>query len=284
MTADPARHATQERGEDSALHLVVLDELDAFTRARGMLAGDTSGIRDSVVNQLLAKMDGIEQLQNVLVVGLTNRPELIEPALLRPGRLEVHVEVGLPDRGGRQRILEIHSARLATPITLLLLLDLSPLLTLTLTLTLSLTLTLTLTLTLRLRDREALDGRCMHALDSGALAAATRGFSGAELAGLLRSAASFALERYLDSSARGWAVYSGEYKSSGDGRLEVRWDDLERAFREVRPVKARWGAQATRGARWARVRELRLRTRKYLSPEEGGQGSQQDQERQRGGR
>ena len=65
------------------------------------------------------------------------------------------------------------------------------------------------------------------------------------------------------------AVYSGEYKSSGDGRLEVRWDDLERAFREVRPVKARWGAQATRGARWARVRELRLRTRKYLPPEEG---------------
>ena len=151
----------------------------------------------------------------------------------------------------------------------MILLTLSLLLTLTLSLTLSLSLTRTLTLTLRLRDREALDGRCEHALDSGALAAATRGFSGAELAGLLRSAASFALERYLDSSARGWAVYSGEYKSSGDGRLEVRWDDLERAFREVRPVKARWGAQATRGARWARVRELRLRTRKYLPPEEG---------------
>ena len=60
-------------------------------------------------------MDGVEELQNVLVVGLTNRPELIEPALLRPGRLEVHVQVGLPDRAGRQRILEIHAARLATP-------------------------------------------------------------------------------------------------------------------------------------------------------------------------
>ena len=81
-----------EAGDASALHVIVFDELDAFTRERGSLSGDTSGIRDSVVNQLLAKMDGVEQLDNILVIGLTNRPELIDGALLRPGRLEVQVE------------------------------------------------------------------------------------------------------------------------------------------------------------------------------------------------
>ena len=73
--------------------MIVFDEIDAFTRARGSLAGDTSGIRDSVVNQLLAKLDGVEQLDNVLVIGMTNRRELMDAALLRPGRLEVQVEV-----------------------------------------------------------------------------------------------------------------------------------------------------------------------------------------------
>merc|ERR1719230_1836381 len=58
----------QEAGDASALHVVVFDEIDAFTRERGSLAGDTSGIRDSVVNQLLAKLDGVEQLNNVLIV------------------------------------------------------------------------------------------------------------------------------------------------------------------------------------------------------------------------
>ncbi len=55
-----------EAGDDSALHVIVFDEIDAFTRERGSLSGDTSGIRDSVVNQLLAKMDGVEQLDNIL--------------------------------------------------------------------------------------------------------------------------------------------------------------------------------------------------------------------------
>ena len=81
-----------EAGDASALHVIVFDEIDAFTRERGSLTGDTSGIRDSVVNQLLAKMDGVEQLDNILVIGLTNRAELIDSALLRPGRLEVHVQ------------------------------------------------------------------------------------------------------------------------------------------------------------------------------------------------
>jgi len=78
--------------------VVILDELDAICRARGTLEGDSSGVRDSVVNQLLAKLDGVKSAGNVLVVGMTNRRDLIDEAMLRPGRLEVHVEVILKKR------------------------------------------------------------------------------------------------------------------------------------------------------------------------------------------
>ena len=109
------------RGAESALHVIIFDELDSIAKARGSLAGDASGVRDrfvlsadllsagsspapslcscylylpsfkspsivSVVNQLLALLDGVRSVDNVLVVGLTNRKELIDPALLRPGR------------------------------------------------------------------------------------------------------------------------------------------------------------------------------------------------------
>ncbi|XP_015764199.1 PREDICTED: vesicle-fusing ATPase-like [Acropora digitifera] len=71
-----------------------------------------TGVQDSVVNQLLAKIDGVEQLNNVLLIGMTNRRDLIDDALLRPGRLEVQVEIGLPDENGRVQILEIHTAKM----------------------------------------------------------------------------------------------------------------------------------------------------------------------------
>merc|ERR1719183_2735516 len=84
----PAEAEFRQVGDASALHVVVFDEMDAIARRRGSLTGDTTGVRDGVVNQLLAKMDGVVAAPNVLVVGLTNRPELIDEALLRPGRLE----------------------------------------------------------------------------------------------------------------------------------------------------------------------------------------------------
>ena len=88
----PAEAEWEAAGDASELHVIVLDEMDAIARKRGAADGDTSGVRDSVVNQLLAKMDGVKEASNVLVVGLTNRPELIDDALLRPGRLEVASE------------------------------------------------------------------------------------------------------------------------------------------------------------------------------------------------
>lgn len=92
--------------------MIILDEMDAIARKRGSMTADTTGVRDSVVNQLLSKMDGVEQASNVLVVGLTNRPELLDPALLRPGRLEVQLRVELPDRRGRRDILRIHTRQM----------------------------------------------------------------------------------------------------------------------------------------------------------------------------
>ena len=66
-----------------------------------------SGVRDSVVNQLLSKMDGIDRLDNVLIVGITNRKDLIDEALLRPGRFEVHLKINAPTLRGRREILSI---------------------------------------------------------------------------------------------------------------------------------------------------------------------------------
>lgn len=92
----------------SALHVLVIDEVDAVFRRRS--SGEDSGeaTRASVVNQILAKLDGINAIDNVLMIGMTNRRELLDEALLRPGRLEVQIEVPLPDKEGRREILQIH--------------------------------------------------------------------------------------------------------------------------------------------------------------------------------
>jgi vesicle-fusing ATPase len=97
------------RGIDSDLHIIIMDELDALCRVRGSSSA-SAAVGDTIVNQLLAKIDGVESLNNILVIGMTNRKELIDPALLRPGRLEVHVEISLPDADGRVQILKIHTA------------------------------------------------------------------------------------------------------------------------------------------------------------------------------
>jgi transitional endoplasmic reticulum ATPase len=69
-------------------------------------------VTERVVNTILAEMDGLEELQSVVVIGATNRPNLIDPALLRPGRFDELVYVSVPDESGRRRILEVHTARM----------------------------------------------------------------------------------------------------------------------------------------------------------------------------
>ncbi|KTF88266.1 hypothetical protein cypCar_00024233, partial [Cyprinus carpio] len=106
-----AEEEQKRLGANSGLHIIIFDEIDAICKQRGSMAGST-GVHDTVVNQLLSKIDGVDQLNNILVIGMTNRPDLIDDALLRPGRLEVKMEIGLPDETGRVQILNIHTAKM----------------------------------------------------------------------------------------------------------------------------------------------------------------------------
>jgi len=156
LFADAEKEQAEE-GDASMLHIIILDEMDAICKSRGTNK-DGTGVSDSVVNQLLSKIDGVDSLNNILLIGMTNRMDMIDDALLRPGRLELHVEIGLPDLKGRTQILNIHtnSMRQANRI-----------------------------------EPEALD-RVQE------LAEQTKNFSGAELEGLVRAATSYALTRCVD--------------------------------------------------------------------------------------
>ncbi|CAK0803094.1 unnamed protein product [Prorocentrum cordatum] len=98
----------KQQGDNSQLHVIICDEFDSMCKARGS-TGDSTGTNDSMVNQLLSKIDGVDSLNNILLIGMTNRIDLIDEAVLRPGRLEVHVEINLPDENGRVEILNIHT-------------------------------------------------------------------------------------------------------------------------------------------------------------------------------
>ncbi|KDO24770.1 hypothetical protein SPRG_09631 [Saprolegnia parasitica CBS 223.65] len=105
-----ARKEQDEVGEESELHIIIFDEIDAICKARGS-SRDGTGVGDSVVNQLLTQIDGVDSLNNVLVIGMTNRKDMLDEALMRPGRLEVQVEINLPDEHGRGQILSIHTSK-----------------------------------------------------------------------------------------------------------------------------------------------------------------------------
>ncbi|KAL3774879.1 hypothetical protein ACHAW5_007297 [Stephanodiscus triporus] len=146
-----------EMGDHSMLHIIILDEMDAICKSRGANRSD-SGVSDSVVNQLLSKIDGVDSLNNILLIGMTNRKDMIDDALLRPGRLEVHVEIGLPDHKGRLQILGIHTKSMS--------------------------------------ESKRITPEVMERL--GELSEKTKNFSGAEIEGLVKAATSYALTRCVD--------------------------------------------------------------------------------------
>lgn len=146
-----------EMGDHSMLHIIILDEMDAICKSRGANRSD-SGVSDSVVNQLLSKIDGVDSLNNILLIGMTNRKDMIDDALLRPGRLEVHVEIGLPDHKGRLQILGIHTKNMA--------------------------------------KSNRLTPEVIDRLDE--ISEKTKNFSGAEIEGLVKAATSYALTRCVD--------------------------------------------------------------------------------------
>ncbi|MDQ3140147.1 MAG: AAA family ATPase, partial [Pseudomonadota bacterium] len=96
------------RARQVAPTVIFIDELDSLVPARGGGMGEPQ-VTERVVNTILAEMDGLEELQSVVVIGATNRPNLIDPALLRPGRFDELIYVSVPDEGGRRRILGIHT-------------------------------------------------------------------------------------------------------------------------------------------------------------------------------
>lgn len=93
------------------LHLIILDEFDSLGRKRGT-SGPDAGVADKIVNQFLSMIDGPDSLNNILLIGMTNRLDMLDEALLRPGRFEVQIEIGLPDEKGRYDILKIHTNKM----------------------------------------------------------------------------------------------------------------------------------------------------------------------------
>ncbi|KAI8323952.1 AAA-domain-containing protein [Martensiomyces pterosporus] len=183
---EPAEKEYKEKGDESQLHIIIFDELDAICKQRGS-RNDGTGVGDSVVNQLLAKMDGVDQLNNILIIGMTNRKELIDDALLRPGRLEVQIEVGLPDESGRLQIIKIHTAKI--------------------------------------RENNILESD----VDLGELAALTKNYSGAEIAGLVKSASSFAFNRHIK-------VGSMAEVTQDISDMKIQREDFLNALEEIKPA------------------------------------------------
>jgi cell division protease FtsH len=101
-----------EQGKKNAPCLIFIDEIDAVGRHRGAGLGGGHDEREQTLNQLLVEMDGFESNEGVILIAATNRPDVLDPALLRPGRFDRRVIVSLPDVRGREKILEIHSREL----------------------------------------------------------------------------------------------------------------------------------------------------------------------------
>ena len=95
------------KAKQTAPTVIFFDEIDAIASTRGQ--GNDSGVTERVVNQLLTEMDGMEELHDISVIAATNRPDILDPALLRPGRFDRHVEVGLPDQKSREAIFKVHT-------------------------------------------------------------------------------------------------------------------------------------------------------------------------------
>jgi vesicle-fusing ATPase len=200
----------------SALHVIVIDEIDAVFRKRSSAEDSGEVTRASAVNQILSMLDGVNSPGNILVIGMTNRRELLDEALLRPGRLEVQVNIPPPDRDSRREILQIHfealrqKGRLSQPLCQAIdgarkdtdaRRDEAGWIR-----------------TFKLSSRTPFSGSRIKDLAADQW---TRGFSGADIAGLVRSSGSLALSRV---------------RRNGEGieNLLITVEDVLEALREVK--------------------------------------------------
>merc|ERR1719453_472768 len=95
-----------DKARSAAPCVLFFDELDSIARSRGGSSGDGGGAADRVINQILTEMDGVGKKKSVFIIGATNRPDVIDPAILRPGRLDQLIYIPLPDEGSRMNILK----------------------------------------------------------------------------------------------------------------------------------------------------------------------------------
>jgi cell division protease FtsH len=98
-----------EQAKQNSPCIIFMDEIDAVGRHRGAGLGGGHDEREQTLNQLLVEMDGFEMKDNIILIAATNRPDILDPALLRPGRFDRQIVVDRPDRGGRKKILEVHT-------------------------------------------------------------------------------------------------------------------------------------------------------------------------------
>merc|ERR1719376_652901 len=95
-----------DKARQAAPCVLFFDELDSIAKARGGSVGDAGGAADRVINQILTEMDGMNNKKNVFIIGATNRPDIIDPAILRPGRLDQLIYIPLPEENSRMAILK----------------------------------------------------------------------------------------------------------------------------------------------------------------------------------
>src|SRR4051794_1968699 len=98
-----------EQAKQNSPCIIFMDEIDAVGRHRGAGMGGGHDEREQTLNQLLVEMDGFTMTDNIILIAATNRPDILDPALLRPGRFDRQIVVDRPDRNGRKKILEVHS-------------------------------------------------------------------------------------------------------------------------------------------------------------------------------
>ncbi|MFA5303548.1 MAG: CDC48 family AAA ATPase [Candidatus Nanoarchaeia archaeon] len=106
--SEKAVRETFRKARQVAPCIIFFDEIDSLVPRRG-LRSDSSGVTEQVVNQLLTELDGLEELQNVIIIAATNRPDMIDPGMLRPGRLDRLIMVPAPDEAARIEIMKVHT-------------------------------------------------------------------------------------------------------------------------------------------------------------------------------
>src|SRR5438105_13854566 len=98
-----------KQARDNAPAIIFIDEIDSIGRARGPVAIGGSSEQEQTLNQILTEMDGFSSREGIIVLAATNQPEVLDKALLRPGRFDRRVVANLPDRTGREAILAVHT-------------------------------------------------------------------------------------------------------------------------------------------------------------------------------